>query len=117
MIVNREKGTSFVKNKISIAIDGPAAAGKSTIAQKIANQLSYLYIDTSAMYRALTVEAINQEVHPEDEQALVRLFQKINIHLEAHHQGQKVFVNDVDVTSEIREQEVTNGVSYIVKHP
>lgn len=106
-----------MNKKISIAIDGPAAAGKSTIAQMIAKELSYTYIDTGAMYRALTYESLKHQIDPTDEQSLVRLFQQITIDLKSYHHGQKVFVNGKDVTPYIRTEEVTQVVSLIAKHP
>ncbi|WP_138416926.1 (d)CMP kinase [Aquibacillus sediminis] len=107
----------MASKSIAIAIDGPAAAGKSTVAKKIANHLSYLYIDTGAMYRALTYKAINENVDFEDEQALYSLLQSISIDLRQTDDGQEVFVNDAKVTNEIRTQTVTNNVSAVAKHP
>lgn len=65
-----------MKKKLSIAIDGPAAAGKSTVAKIVAAKKSYIYIDTGAMYRAITLAALNQGVDLEDEQALDSLLKK-----------------------------------------
>lgn len=103
--------------KISIAIDGPAAAGKSTIAKIVANKLSYLYIDTGAMYRALTLIAIEKGIGVNDEQALTNVLNQVDIDLQQRSDGQKVFVNEEDVTEEIRNDQVTNQVSHIAKHP
>lgn len=103
--------------KISIAIDGPAAAGKSTIAKIVANKLSYLYIDTGAMYRALTLIAIEKGIGVHDEQALTNVLNQVDIDLQQRSDGQKVFVNEEDVTEEIRNDQVTNQVSHIAKHP
>lgn len=106
-----------MKKNISIAIDGPAAAGKSTVAKIIAKRLSYVYIDTGAMYRALTYRALRQGVALDDEQALVALLKNTYIELKSSAQGQLVFVNGEDVTNIIRSEEVTNAVSLVAKHP
>ena len=106
-----------MSKKISIAIDGPAAAGKSTVAKIIAKRLSYLYIDTGAMYRALTYLALQQGIALDDEQALISLLKNTYIDLKPSEQGQLVFVNGEDVTNVIRSEEVTNAVSLVAKHP
>ncbi|WP_203361878.1 (d)CMP kinase [Bacillus sp. REN10] len=102
---------------MQIAIDGPAAAGKSTVAKIIAEKLSYVYIDTGAMYRALTYKALQQHVDPESESDLLQLLQHIEIVLKPGENGQQVFVDEQDVTNEIRTNDVTNTVSFIAKHP
>jgi cytidylate kinase len=103
--------------KLSIAIDGPAAAGKSTVAKRLAEQLSYLYIDTGAMYRALTYLALQNGIDVHDEQALLALLRDTYIELKPSERGQLVFVNGRDVTDVIRNEEVTNSVSFVAKHP
>lgn len=105
-----------MEKKLSIAIDGPAAAGKSTVAKIIAQKLAYLYIDTGAMYRALTWKAIQRGVETEDEQALSQLLDDTDIELKQGGGQQKVFVDGKDVTDEIRLPEVTNAVSAVSKH-
>ncbi|MBP0724224.1 (d)CMP kinase [Bacillus sp. RG28] len=102
--------------KISIAIDGPAAAGKSTVAKIVAKELGYLYIDTGAMYRAITLEALKNDVDVNDENALDQLLSKTDIKLIAIDGKQFVFINDVDQSEEIRTPEVTRNVSYVAKH-
>ena len=67
-----------MKKKLSIAIDGPAAAGKSTVAKIIARRLTYIYIDTGAMYRALTYKALNNGIDPNNEAALYDLLQTVS---------------------------------------
>ena len=106
-----------MRKNICIAIDGPAAAGKSTVAKIIAKRLSYIYIDTGAMYRALTYVALQQKVALDDEQALISLLKNTYIELKSSKQGQLVFVNGEDVTNVIRSKEVTNAVSLVAKHP
>lgn len=106
-----------MKQRINIAIDGPAAAGKSTVAKLIARRLSYVYIDTGAMYRALTYRALQCGVDVHDEQALLSLLRDTHIELQPSPQGQLVFVNGEDVTDIIRGEAVTNAVSFVAQHP
>lgn len=106
-----------MEKTITIAIDGPAAAGKSTVAKIVAEKLGYIYIDTGAMYRALTLEAINKDIDLDDEISLENVLNNINIDLEQANNGQRVIVNGTDVTSKIRSPKVTNSVSHIAKHP
>src|SRR5690606_12320870 len=103
-------------NIMRIAIDGPAAAGKSTVAKKIAKKLKYTYLDTGAMYRTITLAALNRKVDYEDENALKDIANEVTITFENDEEGQKVFLNNVDVTKEIRNKEVTNNVSIVAKH-
>ncbi|WP_431799093.1 (d)CMP kinase [Halobacillus andaensis] len=103
--------------KLAIAIDGPAAAGKSTVAKEVANQLSYIYIDTGAMYRALTLKALQEHIDLNNESALEKLLKETTIELVQEIDGQHVIINSIDVTKEIRTNEVTANVSYVAKHP
>ena len=100
--------------KMNIAIDGPASAGKSIIAKKVAEQLGYIYLDTGAMYRTLTYAALSNEVDLQDEEALHTLLKGIRItFLTAENEMQRVFLNDEDVTDSIRSEEVTQNVSLV----
>ncbi|WP_093044786.1 (d)CMP kinase [Thalassobacillus cyri] len=105
-----------MENQLAIAIDGPAAAGKSTVAKKVAHQLGYVYIDTGAMYRALTWCALQKELDLEDEAGVHHLLMECDILLKMEQDGQRVYVNEEDVTQAIRTQEVTNQVSLVAKH-
>ncbi|WP_462412050.1 (d)CMP kinase [Neobacillus sp. Marseille-QA0830] len=102
--------------KISIAIDGPAAAGKSTVAKIVAEKLSYIYIDTGAMYRSLTYKALNNQVNLEDEDNLVDMLLSTSIELLPSETGQLVYLDNRDVTEAIRTSDVTNTVSIVSKH-
>lgn len=104
------------EKKISIAIDGPAAAGKSTVAKIVAEKLSYLYIDTGAMYRALTYKALKSNIDVESETELFQLLMATEIVLEQNSGEQKVILDGNEVTKEIRSPEVTNQVSHVSKH-
>ncbi|PLS16367.1 cytidylate kinase [Bacillus sp. M6-12] len=105
-----------MEKKISIAIDGPAAAGKSTVAKIVAEKLTYIYVDTGAMYRALTYKALKNEISIADEDALASLLEQTTIELKTGETGQKVFLDGDDVTSEIRNNQVTASVSEVAAH-
>ena len=97
----------------SIAIDGPAAAGKSTVAKQVAKILNCVYIDTGAMYRAITWYALSKGVDPKDEEKVTALLPEIDLSL---HLDGKVVVNAQDITKEIRTTEVADNVSYIASY-
>jgi CMP/dCMP kinase len=101
---------------ISIAIDGPAAAGKSTVAKIVAEKFSYIYIDTGAMYRAITYKAQLADINLDDERALYQLLKNTKMELLPGKEGQRVILDDSDVTKQIRTSEVTNCVSIVAKH-
>ncbi|MFA9556125.1 (d)CMP kinase [Evansella sp. AB-rgal1] len=102
--------------QINIAIDGPAGAGKSTVAKMVAEKLSYVYIDTGAMYRALTYEALNKKVNINDGEKLFDVLSNITFYLENKNSGQSIYINGQDVSEQIRSSFVTNQVSYVAKH-
>ncbi|KAA0783732.1 MULTISPECIES: (d)CMP kinase [Bacillus] len=102
--------------RISIAIDGPAAAGKSTVAKVVAKKLSYVYIDTGAMYRTITYAALEQKVDIENEEKLMEVVKNVNIEFQQGENTQLVFLNGQDVSEVIRTPEVTNRVSIVAKH-
>ena len=99
--------------KIAVAIDGPAAAGKSTVAKKVAEIMNLIYIDTGAMYRAFTWYCLHKGVNCEDEAACVALIPEVNIELKADH---TVICNGTDVTREIRLPDVSFNVSFIATY-
>lgn len=98
--------------RINIAIDGPAGAGKSTIAKLVAEKLNFIYIDTGAMYRGLTYFAMEQQVNLQNGEELGKRMDDCSIRLS----NNQVFVNDKDVTNEIRSEKVTNNVSVVASH-
>lgn len=102
---------------LTITIDGPAGAGKSTAAKGLAKKLKIAYLDTGAMYRALTLKAMRNKINLEDEAALVKLAQKTALDLEDVSQGLKVILDGEDVSQEIRTVEVTNNTFYIARAP
>ena len=100
---------------IRVAIDGPAAAGKSTVAKLIAEELNYVYIDTGAMYRALTLKVLKENINVDDEHSITNLLKETKIELKASQKGQYVLLDTNDVTKEIRNTEVSQYVSYIAQ--
>ncbi|MBA8763335.1 (d)CMP kinase [Staphylococcus coagulans] len=96
---------------INIALDGPAAAGKSTIAKRVAGQLGMVYVDTGAMYRAITYYYLQ---HKDRIVHFDKMMNQIDLHLAYDpEKGQRVYLNDEDVTDFLRENDVTQEVSYV----
>ncbi len=96
-----------------VAIDGPVAVGKSTVARTLAKRLNLLYIDTGAMYRAVTLAAIQAGVDLEDGQAVTELADTLDIRFEESGEGLRTFCNQEDVSEQIRTPEVSRGTSPI----
>ncbi|AVQ33139.1 (d)CMP kinase [Staphylococcus muscae] len=96
---------------INIAIDGPAAAGKSTIAKRVATELNMIYVDTGAMYRAITYFYLNNKQHFDDFESMMGHVDLNLVYDEV--KGQRVILNDDDVTDYLRSNEVTENVSYV----
>lgn len=102
---------------IVIAIDGPAGAGKSTVAKILADVLKFAYVDTGAMYRALTLKALNKQINLKSEEELVALAEETRIDLQKKGNEVRVMLDDKDVSDEIRTQEVTSNTHYIARVP
>ncbi len=100
-----------------IAIDGPAASGKSTTAQKVAEKLGFTYMDTGAMYRAVTLSIILEGIDPEDSRRLHKLLDELFLDLKWENRHLAVFLNGKDVTEDIRSVEVTKRVSAVSAIP
>jgi CMP/dCMP kinase len=98
---------------IQIAIDGPAGAGKSSIAKEVAKTLQYIYIDTGAMYRAVTYIAMKEGIPFNQSHSVEKIAQDIDIHFDIDHGTQKIIVNNEDVSEEIRLPEVSRNVSVV----
>ncbi|NLM35812.1 MAG: cytidylate kinase, partial [Clostridiales bacterium] len=92
--------------RISIAIDGPAGAGKSTIAKKIANKLGIMYINTGLMYRAITLKALEKNISPDDIEGLISLTDSIEMYFENNN----IYINGEDLTSQLNTQEINKSV-------
>ncbi|WP_027084982.1 (d)CMP kinase [Cohnella panacarvi] len=101
--------------RINIAIDGPAGAGKSTVARMVARDLGYIYIDTGAMYRSVTLKALEAGLSMDDDAAVGKLANALDIVLLPGKDGQQVVVNGTDVSSRIRTLDINRNVSYIAR--
>lgn len=99
-----------------IAIDGPVGSGKSTVSRRVADELGLLYVDTGAMYRALTLKAMTEGISMADTRALIRLSEALDINFEYGKDGSlKVYLDKKDVTLLIRESDVTENVKFAAK--
>src|ERR1700720_4150879 len=103
--------------KLTIAIDGPAGAGKSTIASRLARKLGYVNLESGAMYRALALKAIDKDASFDDEDGLTKLAQNSRIRLEPTMGGNRTLLDGHDISSRIRERDVTEAASRVSVHP
>lgn len=107
-----------MNSKPYVAIDGPAGAGKSTVAKMVARKLGFIYIDTGAMYRAVTLQAMRDGIDLKNQACLSKLADNSSIVLFPDGaKGLKVLLNDEDVSEEIRSQDVSNNVSLVAMVP
>ena len=102
---------------VNIAIDGPAGAGKSTIAKKVAAKLNFTYIDTGAMFRGMALYFLRENVSVKDEEAISAVCPNINISIQYEDGVQHLILNGEDVSTEIRQEEVGNTASSIATYP
>ncbi|RMH58416.1 MAG: (d)CMP kinase [Candidatus Hydrogenedentota bacterium] len=107
------KGEALPATAPVVAIDGPAGSGKSTVARAVAEALGFLYVDTGAMYRAVTLKVLRDGRDPADEKDVEEALEGISIGLERTN----VFLNGADVSHEIRTGDVTRNVSAVSSHP
>ncbi|MBQ2642218.1 MAG: (d)CMP kinase [Eubacterium sp.] len=101
----------------NIAIDGPAGAGKSTIAKIVAKELGFIYVDTGAMYRTLALACLREGIDQSDEEKVVKKCNEVEVSLGYENGTQKVFLNGEDVSEDIRKEEVGNMTSVIAVYP
>jgi len=102
--------------KLVVAIDGPAASGKSTTARLAAEKLGYVHVDTGAMYRAVTLKVLRAGISPEDRAAVAQLLPETHVALRREGGVTRVLLDGSDVTEEIRSREVTRAVSSVSSH-
>ena len=95
----------------SVAVDGPAGSGKSTIAKLIAKELNIVYIDTGAMYRAVALFCIKNGIDTKNKEAVCSVLDKINMTIRPEKAGQRIFLDNEDVTDEVRSQKAGAGAS------
>ncbi len=107
----------MINNHFIIAIDGPAGAGKSTIAKMLAEKLDYVYIDSGAMYRSITWKAMRAGFELSDDRKLVALTKKTRLYFKKHGLQMKLFMDGKPVTKAIRTPQVTANICYIADHP
>jgi len=105
-----------MKKYFNLAIDGPAGAGKSTIAKEVAKRLGFIYVDTGAMYRAVGLYYINKNIDVENEEEVNKVLDDINVEFKIMDDGIKLFLNGDDITDKIRTQEVSNAASKVSVH-
>ena len=103
--------------KLIIAIDGPAGAGKSTVAARVARKLGYVNLESGAMYRALALKAIEWDISFDDEKALLKLARESRIALQPTVGGNRVLLDGRDVSARIRDRDVTEAASKVSVHP
>ena len=106
-----------IRRSIIVAIDGPAGAGKSTVARHLAQFFGLLNLETGAMYRAFALKALNSGIALDDVPRLLQLSTKTTIRLEPTEAGNLVFLDGADVTGQLREAAVTDGASRVSVHP
>ena len=100
---------------ISIAIDGPAGAGKSTIAKMLTKKLNYTYLDSGAMYRAITYLVCNENIDLNDNENIVKVTKNTEIDINYNNNKFKIFINNIDITDKIRSNIVDKNVSTIAQ--
>ena len=101
----------------NIAIDGPAGAGKSTIAKRVAKELAFIYVDTGAMYRAIALHLIKNGISPEDEEKLMQACRQLRIDIAYKDGEQQVILNGENVTGQLRTEKVGNLASASAAKP
>lgn len=105
-----------MKRSFIVAIDGPAGSGKSTVAKNVAKKMDFFYIDTGAMYRAVTLKVLREKVNLNDASAVADVARRSKVGLNTNNKGrQRIFLNGEDVTDKIRTPELTRCVAFIAR--
>lgn len=99
--------------RFAIAVDGPAGSGKSTVAKAVAKRLGIIYVDTGAMYRGVAYYCIQNGVNCCDEKAVLALLEEIRLEIQPTEEGQRIFIDNEDITQKIRTQEIGQGASEV----
>lgn len=99
----------------NVAIDGPAGSGKSTVSKIVANELNFIYVDTGAMFRAITLHCLQKNINCNDEIAVTKELENIKINLKFENGIQQIYLNDKNVTENIRTQQISKNTSLIAK--
>ena len=99
-----------------VAIDGPAGAGKSTVARRVAVSLGFAFVDTGAIYRTVALAALKEQIELHDGEALAAMTTRLKMHFETKQDGNLVFLEGEDVTAKIRSREVSTAASEVSKH-
>ncbi len=103
--------------KLTVAIDGPAGAGKSSVAKEVAKRIGCIYIDTGAMYRAIGVTVLKRGIDLADKEKIVLVLNNINLDVESMEDGQHIFINGEDVNGKIRTPEASMAASAVAVIP
>jgi len=103
--------------RITIAIDGPAASGKSTTAREVARRLGYIYIDSGAMYRAVTLKALRENIALNDGEKVTNLAKQLELKFESNNNKTIIFMDGEDVSEKIRTPEIDQNISPVAANP
>ena len=103
--------------RFAIAVDGPAGSGKSTVAKAVARKLGIIYVDTGAMYRTVALHCKQNDIAWEQEAAVAASLDSLKMKIVPEEGGQKIFLNDVDVTTDVRSAEIGKGASAVAAYP
>lgn len=106
-----------IRERMIVAIDGPAGVGKSTVAKLLASRLGFLYLDTGALYRAVAWAVLEQKLEPADAEAVARLLSKLSLRMQVTNNEVTVFINGKDVTKDLRTPAVSAAASVVSAIP
>ena len=116
-IINHQSPSNDNRDPLVIAIDGPAGAGKSTVAQKLAARLGLMYVDSGATYRAAALKVLEAGIAPDDEAAVARLIASTDVQVAASDCEPRILVDGQDVTARLRTPEVTLAAAQVSRLP